>query len=346
MRYQRHQNILARKIKGLIYRISGLFLSTDEMKMYGIDEYHMVNLDRAIQQTIRIVDQFKIDVLLTSSGPIAMCAIGSSVRKNRNIKWIADYQDLWSLNHNSKKYNKTKFKEYEKSLLRSADSVLTVSADFSKKISELYAGPVKTIYLGYYDIPRSKVQNTEAKLVVSYCGQIYPTFQNLEQFLESILKASNDLKNVKFIFIGQSSIVVKNYFKNKGIKQPANIDLIRQVSREESIEYQRKSDLLLLFKWEDYDQLGVLPTKFYEYIYSGKPILLYGQVKGDELGLLIKKFKLGIEVNSEESLLNFWKSLSSANFDRMRDPANADNEFSHKKQSKRLEYLIKSLVKN
>ena len=45
--------------------------------------------------------------------------------KQTNIYWIADYQDLWSLNHNSAKYSNSEYVDLEKNLIKYADAVIT-----------------------------------------------------------------------------------------------------------------------------------------------------------------------------------------------------------------------------
>lgn len=343
MRYYRHSNYVTRKLFGFCYKLRVHKWTQIGMANLKINDFHMSKISTAIEETLSYVDKLEIEVLLTSSGPIAMHAIGCMVKGRREILWLADYQDLWSLNHNSKKYSELKFQEYEQDLLQSADLILTVSKGFGDQMAQLYSGPITTVYLGYNEGFKEEQESTSPNLVITYTGQVYPNNQRLVDFLDLVILPATHQKNITFVFIGQSSTLVRKYLKKNQLQKPRNLVLKSQVSRKESLEYQQKADLLLLFKWENPEQLGIIPTKFYEYVYSGKPILYYGLVENDEVGSMIKKFNLGIEINSKENLNKFFQSLNRLIVNSLRPSRTPPQTLSYKNQAIKLNDVINKL---
>ena len=313
------------------------------LKLLKINEYHFSKAKTAIKQTINVIDMYKIDSLITSSGPIAMQYIGRSVKARRDIIWIADYQDLWSLNHNSKKYSDKTHQRYERDLLRSANGVITVSNGLSKKITKIYKGPIETIYLGLFTHQNLPKNNNFSTFTVLYTGQVYSKFQKLDDFLSVIVNNQVPLKGIDFLFIGQCSELVKDYFKKLNLEIPKCIILKKQVNREDSIKYQSMADILLIFKWEDRNEPGVLPTKFYEYLSVRKPILAYGTAQRNELSDFIQEYKMGHEVSSKVDLVKFLVRFSKSKRNKAFCYDALHKTLSYESQSKKLSKFIQNL---
>ena len=343
MYYFRHDSKLSRKLFQLITGMIHVNFRQKNSNPLKINEFHFFKVKTAIKQTKAIIDKYQIDTLITSSGPISMHYVGSSIKAQRNIIWIADYQDLWSLNHNSKKYSDKIYQNYERNLIKSANGVITVSNGFSKKITKIYGGPIETIYLSSFtrqDFPKN---SGFGSFTVLYTGQVYSRFQKLNEFLSVIADNQVLLKGIEFLFIGQCSEVVKEYFGAHSQEIPKCIILKNQVDREDSIKYQSMADVLLIFKWEDKNEPGVLPTKLYEYLSARKPILAYGTVQRDELSSFIQKYKMGHNVSSKAELVKFLVKISKS---KRNKPFSYDplcDILSYKSQSKKLSKFIQGL---
>jgi hypothetical protein len=343
MQYFRYRSKLARKLSQLINSVMIAIFRDKDLKLLKINEYHFSKAKTAIKQTINVIDMYKIDSLITSSGPIAMQYIGRSVKARRDIIWIADYQDLWSLNHNSKKYSDKTHQRYERDLLRSANGVITVSNGLSKKITKIYKGPIETIYLGLFTHQNLPKNNNFSTFTVLYTGQVYSKFQKLDDFLSVIVNNQVPLKGIDFLFIGQCSELVKDYFKKLNLEIPKCIILKKQVNREDSIKYQSMADILLIFKWEDRNEPGVLPTKFYEYLSVRKPILAYGTAQRNELSDFIQEYKMGHEVSSKVDLVKFLVRFSKSKRNKAFCYDALHKTLSYESQSKKLSKFIQNL---
>jgi hypothetical protein len=103
------------------------------------------------------------------------------------------------------------------------------------------------------------------------------------------------------------------------------------------------ADILLIFKWEDRYEPGVLPTKFYEYLSVFKPILAYGSVREDELSSFVKDYKIGYEISSKVDLVKFLKRFAKSKRNKAFHHDPLHKTLSYQSQSKKLSKFIHNL---
>jgi hypothetical protein len=113
-----------------------------------------------------------------------------------------------------------------------------------------------------------------------------------------------NIKGISLLFVGQASQIIEEFYKIRNRNIPDNVKTVEYVSRNVSLEMQRRADFLLLFQWTDPTQTGVLPTKFYEYIAAKIPILVVGK-NIDELSAFVEKYALGFQLENERQILDF-----------------------------------------
>lgn len=342
MSYERWQNKYLRKIWKL-WRQLNIMVANINSTTVKIKEEHFLSVKKVIPEILNLIDKHQIDILLTSSGPISMQIIGRKIKLVRDIKWISDYQDLWSLNHNSTKYNSEEYRDFESNLLNRCDGCITVSEDLSRRMSILFKGPIQTVYLAFFKKYIDHTNSESENIQILYTGQIYPNYQNLSEFLSSVVRIQNSSKHLEFIFVGQSSTLVKQYFESINLSIPNNIILIPKISRSESLKLQSLADLLLIFKWEDKNQLGVIPTKFYEYVSTNSPILAFGTKNSDEMSNLISSYQLGTQIYSGSELDKFLLNLTRDKINALRNLSIDSDFLSYKSQAKLLENFLKKL---
>ena len=96
----------------------------------------------------------KIEKIITTGPPHSTHLIGLNLKKQHNLKWIADFRDPWTnidwfpkLPLNSSSLKKHHSMEFE--VLSQADEVVTVTPTLSKELSEISGKEVSTITNGY-----------------------------------------------------------------------------------------------------------------------------------------------------------------------------------------------------
>lgn len=277
----------------------------------------------AIPKSIEIASKKDVDVVISTYGPRSCHFIGSEVKRSiKNIKWVADYRDLWSIRHNNKMTaaQEKKEKSTELKVLKSADFVMTVSKPLADDLSGFLGKSVATVFNGFdaewaeaERAIRAK-QNSEIvkeKIKIVYTGMIYPGWQDPSPLFAAV----RNLINSKKIKEGQVEI---DFY---GQRQPGLLELVRShsaegfvrvhghVSREIAVRKQADADLLLLLESGANAAKGVLTGKIFEYMVSGTPILSLGSKPDSAIGAVISETGVGVvcadDVESiENSILN------------------------------------------
>ena len=152
------------------------------------------------------------------------------------------------------------------------------------------------------------------------------------------------LKNdLQLNFIGDISNEVKLELKTNNLLD--NSVFVGYVSHKEAIEYQKKSQVLLLLIPNVIKSEGILTGKLFEYLTAKRPILAIAPKKGD-LSEILKNTNAGVVVdfNDEEKLISEIKKLYQQYKARNLKVDSKNIEQYHRKElTKKLSEIIKSL---
>lgn len=287
-----------RKLKILFYTLKNILLFPDRYSTW---------YKHAISQIDIYFKKNPIEVIISSSGPITSHRIASHIKKKYNVKWIADYRDLWSTSHYLEIFESFRFflKKYEKFVLRRSDILTSVSKHFSINLMELHNKKVETVTNGYDEdvINSNSTINLSDKFEIVYTGQLYQGKRDPSLLFECIKELiTNNLINerdIKVSFYGPYSNwleeVIHHYHLENIVKQYGKI------SREKAIEKQFNSQILLLLCWENSKDIGNYPGKVFEYLAARRPIISIGLDKG-VIADLLKCTKTGYAINEKEKL--------------------------------------------
>ena len=237
------------------------------------------------------------DVVLSSSPHPTVHRVAARLRKLHKIKWIADFRDPWSQNHC---YSLPKFRLHidrwmEVRTLANADLITTVSSGFAEKLVQLHGARVVVIRNGYQSMPDSGSAALPECFTISYTGTIYAGKQDPNKVLAALRRL------IEAGQIARERIALNFYGRYDSTLQQAIAEhelegvAVQQGSlpRAEIRRRQRASHLLLLLQWEDPDEQGIFPLKFYEYLDAGRPILATGGGESNEIGAILDETRTG-----------------------------------------------------
>lgn len=259
------------------------------------------------------IDIREYDVLLSSYPSISSHNIAYRLKKkNPKIKWIADFRDPIYYGE----LNRTflfNFREFKQQIICSRANYITyVSKEMVKKLSTKNKETDKFHYISNgFDIEDFDSLNLgrkkDEKYAFTYVGNLYGGkrdlsifFQALSELIkESILK----MENLKFNYAGKDFSILVNQAKKFSLEKI----LINHgyVTRGESLELQKESDLILVSTWNTKLDRGVIPGKVYECFLLKKPtiVITSGDEPFSELGSIVQEAKLGIEINTMQNIL-------------------------------------------
>jgi glycosyltransferase involved in cell wall biosynthesis len=293
----------------------------------------------------------KIDAVISTGPPHSMHLIAQQLQKQTNIKWIADFRDPWTNLYYNKEFKqlsfaKKKHLKLEKNVLKSADCVITVSNSLKKEF-EKNAGRVEVITNGFDDeVLQDFSIKLDVKFSISYIG-LLPKQSNpkvLFEVLKNICSENEGFqKDLELNFIGDiSDEVLKEIELNQLTK---NSNFVGYVSHQKAIEYQKKSQVLLLLIPNVENAEGILTGKLFEYLTAKRPILAIGPTKGD-LSVILQNTKAGsvIDYNDKFSLkAEILKMYEDFKGNGLEVASKNIDQFHRKQLTNQLAAVIKSL---
>lgn len=267
----------------------------------------------AVKAGDELLQNEDVDAMISCSSPVTTHIIAKELKERHKIPWVADFRDLWTQNHNYQYSILRKLfeKRLELKTLSTADALVTVSPLWTEKLKMLHKEKrTYTITNGFDPEKMSDGKaNLTSKFTITRTGQTY-TKQDPSKLLAAlqdlISERAVDPKDVDVRFYGPENELLANRIEEYGLSA-----VVRQcgiVPREISLEKQRESQLLLLLKWEDPQERGVIPGKVFEYLAARRPVLATGGTD-DVAKELLNETSAGIDAQTVEDIKSALRKL-------------------------------------
>ena len=260
----------------------------------------------ALEKARELIHLHAIDTVITSSPPHSTQLIGLQLKKEFNLKWLADLRDPWTEIY----YNKLLFRtnwakkidyRHEQACLQNADTLIVVSEDIKRRFGEARETILEKIHVipnGFdeEDFSKEQTKNDTGIKYISYVGNLglqYP----IEEFLKTFSEFVKVDEQWRIRFVGNVSDVLTTEIQKLGLEKW--VEFTPYVEHKKAVEYMINSDLLLLIIPNTENNKGILTGKLFEYIATGNPIIYIGPEDGDALEIL-KRNTVNIALNSKE----------------------------------------------
>lgn len=271
------------------------------------------------------IEQNSIQTIITTGPPHSLHLIGLKLKQKLNLNWIADFRDPWtSIDYHKElkltKSSQNKHKELEKQVLNTADQIIVTSETTKREFQQLTSKSIEVISNGY-DVMKATNIPLDKKFSISHIGSLLSErnpevlWKVLGQLVSDNLDFSN---NLEINLVGVVSDSVMNSMRKFNLIDYVN--RVGYVSHNESIKYQKKSQLLLLLESNITQKQGIIPGKFFEYMVSNRPILAIGPRPWD-VSEILKETNSGTAFGylDEEALkskiIEYFKAFKSGNLE-------------------------------
>ena len=250
-----------------------------------------------------------IDVIITTGPPHSVHLIGLQLKKKLNVKWISDFRDPWTeidYFHQLPLTKKSIQKHYklEKEVLKFSDAVIVVG----KKMKEKYEKFQKNIFVvtNGFDGEVTKSAKLDSKFTITHIGLMNADRnpRMLWEILSEIKEENSEFSSdFQLKLIGKIDNSIKDDILSFGLFN--YVQCVDYVSHNEVVEYQKKSQVLLLIVNNVPSSKGIITGKIFEYLMVKRPILAIAPKDGD-LAEILSSSNAGtvVEFNDKYALKN------------------------------------------
>ena len=318
---------------------------------YFIPDARKFWIKPSVKYLKKYLNENKIDVIITTGPPHSLHLIGLNLKKLLNVKWIADFRDPWTeidyfhqLPLTKRAIKKHHLFEIE--VLKTADSVLVVGNTMAEKYNK-YNKNTFTITNGFDgELCDDKVE-LDSKFTLTHIG-LMNADRNPKMLWEVLSEIIVENKNFENDFnlklIGKIDASVVQEISKYNLAK--NVEIVNYVSHNKVIEYQKKSQVLLLIVNNVPSARGIITGKIFEYLMVKRPILAIAPKNGD-LAKIIDETNSGYVVDFKEReqlkmiILDLYSKFKNKKL--IVDSKNID-QFHRRELTKKVSEIIKSIV--
>lgn len=241
----------------------------------------------AVETGSELLQQEKIDAIISSSSPVTCHLIANALKNKYNIPWIADLRDLWTQNHY---YQYTRIRKFwerrlELKILHEADAIVTVSQPLAETLCKLHKNKIIYSIPNSFDPEEVKYRpnaNLTKEFTITYTGQLYQGKRDPAKLFEALDDLISEGKinpnDVEVRFYGPKEDWLEIDVKRYGLQ--GIVKWYGIIPRNIAVKEQRESQVLLLLLWDHPEEIGVYTGKIFEYLAAQRPILAIGGPEG------------------------------------------------------------------
>lgn len=294
------------------------------------------------------ISENPVDLIITSGPPHSLHLIGLKLKKELNLKWIADFRDPWTTIHYHKSLRLMgkairKHKALEKEVLSEANLIVVTSPTTKNEFELITKKPIEVITNGYgelEEVPRVLDTSFSISHIGSLLSERNPKV--LWEVLSEITSENSDFKrDLELKLAGIVSKEIVDSVFNAGLE--SNCKLLGYVSHSEAIQLQQNSAVLLLVEIDSEDTKSIIPGKLFEYLAARRPIFALGP-KGSDIAGIINETKSGEFYNYSQTdalkshLLELYSDFKRGS---LKISSEGIEKYSRRELTKRMSEIIK-----
>jgi hypothetical protein len=243
-----------------------------------------------------------VDVIITTGPPHSLHLIGKELKHLTQISWIADFRDPWTTIGYHKelrltKASQIKHKQLEKEVLLEADRIIVTSPITKKEFEVITQKPIEVITNGF-DVEISNETEFDKKFTLAHIGSLLSE-RNPVMLWKVLSDLVNENEEFKMDFeLKLAGLVSDHVLKSISIyKLSKHLINLGYLSHKQSIELQKKSQVLLLIEIDSPETKAIIPGKLFEYLAAKRPIVAIGP-KGSDIEGILDKTEAGMYFDS------------------------------------------------
>ena len=245
----------------------------------------------AVRRGKSLLKRGHYDAIVSSGAPHSVHLIGRSLHRATGTPWIADLHDPWTDISYYDEFPHTRWAErldahFERSVLAEASAVTTVSPSWAKLFADKAPNRYVVVENGFDPHDFESVQPALAgDFVLAHVGKLYAS-RNPTVLWRALARLRDEgrIPDLRVHLTGAVDPAVRQSIEQHGLASIVTVDGF--VPHEEALRRMARSTLLLLVIEQFAQANGMITSKLYEYLASGRPVLGVGPSGGDADALL------------------------------------------------------------
>jgi len=247
----------------------------------------------AVARGRRLLGSGRFDAIVTSGAPHSVHLIGRTLHRSTGLPWIADLHDPWTDISYYDEFPHTRWARrldvhFEHTVLSEASAVTTVSPSWAELFATKAENRYSVVENGFDAEAFADVSPPPADdFVLAHVGKLYASRNPTVVWAAlASLRADERIPRLRVHLTGTVDPVVQRSIRRHGLGPIVEISDF--IPHEEAIRCMAHSTLLLLVIEPFAQAGGMITSKLYEYLASGRPVLGVGPAGGDADALLQK----------------------------------------------------------
>ncbi|PCH76426.1 MAG: glycosyl transferase family 1 [Flavobacteriaceae bacterium] len=319
---------------------------------YFIPDARMFWIKPSVKRLENYLRLNPVDLIISTGPPHSVHLIAKALKANCKIPWIADFRDPWTdidYFHQLPLTTKAKKRHFqlEKEVVQTADAVLVVG----KTMCETYRKLNKNTHVIYNGFDTKEEQVAELPLDAAFSLTHIGLMNNdrnhrvLWQAISELCQENKGFKDdFKLQLIGKTAPEVLLSVQSFGLEE--QVTITNYVPHDKVLDFQKKSQVLLLSVNNVPSAKGILTGKIFEYLHANRPIIAIAPSQGD-LAAILKQCNAGVCIDFtdkkklKETLLSYYKDYKEG---CLVSNAQDIDQFHRKSLTKTLSGIICTLV--
>ncbi len=284
---------------------------------------------------LRLIRRENIQLIFATSPPLSSNVVGMLLAKRTGLAYVADFRDPFLDVYPPPTFlHRTVLETAFRKIKKRADAVTAVTPAV---VNALGLEGAHVIENGYDpdDLPVISREKHEKKgFLLAYAGSLL----GREFSLLPLLEAVREMDDVSLLIVGKIGEGYLRFIEDPRLS--GKVEFREYLPHREALRLIAKADALWVTQEKKWTRNAV-PSKLFEYIGLGKPIL--ATVEGEsEIANYISRFRLGITVSPEKEAIKR-ALIELKNGEHKLDPSVIEY-FSRQKQTERLASIFEEVL--
>ena len=308
----------------------------------------------ALPRALALARREHFDCVITSSPPQSAHLIGLALQR-RGTPWVADLRDGWSFEPGGERFppgrRRAADRMLEEAVLARADAAVGVTPPIGDDLRARVNPRGVTITNGFDPDEMAVAAEAAAeapvdpaRFTIAYTGTLAYGGTSAQPLMDAVrmIREGDPVaaSRLEVVFAGPMSSTDLAELQAPDLH--GSVRVLGAVSRTESLGLQRAADALLLFV--DGRRPSIATGKLYEYLFSGRPILVLGE--GSVAARIVSEVGAGLVVRADdaESISAGLQSLMAPGDDAQGASPETIDRFSYASIAREMSELVEGAI--